>query len=104
MHTFRRAARTHHGMNACAAHGRRNSRSQVAIADQLDARARPANLVDQILVARPIQHDHYQVLDVAMQSLGDHPEIDRRRGIQIHRALAGRADHDFFHVAVRRVQ
>src|SRR3954465_11508677 len=39
-------------------------RRQVTIADQADARAGRADVVDQLLVPLALEHDHHQILDV----------------------------------------
>src|SRR5690606_38821803 len=45
-HALRGAADAHHGVHVGAAHRRRQRRDHVAVADQLDARARLAHLAD----------------------------------------------------------
>ena len=57
---------------------------EVAVADQPDARAALADLGDQLLVARPIQDDHDQVVDVAAEALRDRLQV----------VLDGRVDVD----------
>ena len=46
---------------------RRDAGRQVAVADQPDARAGGADVGDQLLVARPVEHDDDQVVDVAVE-------------------------------------
>ena len=47
--------------------GDRDAGRQVAVADQPDPGAGLADLGDQLLVARPVEHDHHQVVDVAVE-------------------------------------
>ncbi len=91
-------------MNAGADHRGGNPRGQVAVSDQADARAGLANVGDQLFVARAVQDDDDQVLDVAVQALGNGFQIVGHRSIEFDRALARRTHHDFFHVDVGRVQ
>ena len=51
-HAFGRAARAHHRVHARSFHGGGNARRQIAVADQPDARARRADVRDQLFVAR----------------------------------------------------
>ena len=67
-------------------------------------RSRLANVGNQLLVPRPVEHDDDQVFDVAVHAFGNVLQIVDHRRVEVHRAFAGRADHDFFHVAVRRIQ
>ena len=51
-HAFGRAADAHHRVHAAADHGGGDAGRQVAVADQADARAGGADLLDQLLVPR----------------------------------------------------
>ncbi len=88
-HTFRRAARAHDRMNAGARHGGDDGRREIAVADQLDARAGRADVGDELLVARPVEHRDDQVVDVAAQRLGDRMEVVADRRVEIDRLAAG---------------
>ena len=55
-------------------------------------------------MAGAIQHDHDEVLDVAVQTLGDGTQVVRGRGVQIDGAFARRPDDDFLHVQVGSVK
>src|SRR3954463_4300043 len=46
-----------------AAHGRADRRGDVAVLDQLDARARGTDLLDQVVMARTVEHDRGHVVD-----------------------------------------
>ena len=52
----------------------------VAVGDQLDARAGLADLGDQIVVARPVEHDRGHVVATAAERLGDRLRCSRRPG------------------------
>src|SRR4051794_14575438 len=51
-HAFRRAAGAHHRVDSRADHSRRDAGRKIAVADQTDAGAGGANVVDQLLVPR----------------------------------------------------
>ena len=51
-----------------------------------------------------IEHDHDQVLDLAVEAPGDLLEVVFHRGVETHRVLRLGADHQLLHVDVRRVQ
>ena len=55
-------------------------------------------------MARPVEHDDDQILNVASHAFGDIFQIVDHRGVKIDRAFARRADHDLLHVAVGRVE
>ena len=46
---------------------------EIAVADQPDARAGRADVRDQLLVARAVEHHDDEVLDLALERLGDRP-------------------------------
>ena len=66
-HAFGRAARAHHGVDARPDHRRRDAGREIAVADQADARAGRADVRDQLLVARPVEHDDDEIVDVAAE-------------------------------------
>src|SRR6267154_4869392 len=55
-------------------------------------------------VARPVENNDDQILDVAIEPLGDRLEIVGDRSIEFDRTFTRRAHNDFFHVQVRGVQ
>ena len=55
-------------------------------------------------MARAVEDHDDEVLHVAIETLGDRFQIVGNRSIQVHRAFAGRADNDLFHIKIRRVQ
>ena len=60
--------------------------------------------LDQLLVARPVEHDHDQVLDVALEAARDRLQVLRDRRVQADRVLGARADDQLLHVEIGRVQ
>ena len=77
---------------------------KIAIADQADARARGANILDELLWRGAFENHDDQVLFVAVEAARDGANVVGDRRIQVHGALATRADDDFFHVQIGRVQ
>src|SRR6267143_2274185 len=103
-HAFRRAARAHHRMHSRPDDRGRNSRREVAVADQPDARPRRANIRDNLFVPRPVQNHHHEILNISLQPLCDRLQVVGHRSIQVDRPLARRPHHQLFHVQVRRMQ
>src|SRR3989442_1163955 len=101
---FGRAARAHDGMHAGADDGGSDARRKIAIADQLDARARGANIGNQPLVTGTVEHNDDQILHVALQPLGNVLQVVRHRRVHLYGTLTRWADDNLFHVAVGRVQ
>ena len=101
---FGRAARAHHGVNAGADDGGADAGGKVAIGDQADARAGGANIGDQFFMARAVENDDDEVFHFAVEALGDGAKIVGDGRVQIHGAFARRADDDFLHVKVGRVE
>ena len=101
---FRSAARAHDRVDPGPDDGGCDAGRQIAVADQPDPGSRLANLGNQLLVPRPVEHDDDQVLDVAVHAFGNVLQVVDHRRVEIHGAFAGGADHDLFHVAVGRVQ
>src|SRR5467141_1920514 len=63
-HAFRRPADAHQHVDAGLRKAGGDGGADVSVADQLDASAGPADLVDQLLVPGPVEDDHRQVVDV----------------------------------------
>ena len=74
-HPFGCAADPHDGMDVGAADGGRDAGREVAVGDQPDARPGAADLLDQLLVPRTVEHDHDEVLHLAAETFGDDLEI-----------------------------
>ena len=75
-------------MHAGADNGGGDSGGEVAVADQPDARSGGANIGNQFLVARAVEHDHDQVFHVAIQSLRDILQIVGHGSVEFDRVLA----------------
>jgi hypothetical protein len=84
------AADAHRRMHARAAHGRGNARGEIAVGNQLDARARFANLRDQIVMALAIKHDDRQLVDVALEGFRHLPQVFLDRLLEIDVLGGGR--------------
>lgn len=82
-HPLRSAARSHYRVDARAAHGNGNAGRKIPIGNEPDARARGANLLDQLRVPRPVQHHNDKVLHAAIHATGDLFEIFLDGRIQI---------------------
>src|ERR1035441_8876064 len=103
-HAFRCAARSHDRMHPGSDHRRGNARREIAVANQLDARARLPDLGDEFFVPRTFEHHYHQVLHAAMHPPRDIFQVNGHRSVQFHRILARGPDYDFFHIAVGSVQ
>ena len=103
-HAFGSAADAHHSVDSGADDGRGNAGGEVSVANQADARAGGANVRDQFFMARPVEHNHNQIFDVAIEPLGDRAQIVGDGRIQVDCALAGRSNDYFFHVQIGRVK
>src|SRR6185312_10863828 len=103
-HAFRRAAGSHDCLHARAFDSSGDAGREIAIADEADARARLANVIDQLLVTRAAEHDTNEIFHVTIHGFGDLAEVFNRRSVEAHAALAERSDDDLLHVAVWGVQ
>ena len=65
-----------------------DARREVAVGDQPDARAGAADVLDQLLVARAIEDDDDEVLDLAVEALGDRLQVLLDGRVEVDRALA----------------
>ena len=101
---FGRAADTHHGVHAGTDDCGGNAGGKIAVAYQPDPCASGADVVNQLLVARPIQHDDHEVLDLTAQAASDRLQVVGRRRVEVDRILGARSDHELLHVKVRSVQ
>ena len=82
----------------------RDAGRQIAVADEPDAGAGRADVGDELLVARPIEHDDDQILDLAAEALRDRVQVVGDRRVEVHRVLRARPDDELFHVEIRRMQ
>src|SRR5262249_10535288 len=92
-HALRRAAGPHDGVDAGADDRGRDAGRQVAVADQPDARAGPADLLDQLLVPRPIEYHDHEIFDAAIEAARDRPEILVHGRVEADGLLRARSDH-----------
>ena len=97
-HAFGGAACAHDSMNAGADDGRGDAGGKIAVADQADARAGGANIFDELLVAGAVENDDDKIFFVAVETPSDGADIVDHGRVKVDRALATRADHDFFHI------
>ena len=102
-HALGRAADAHDGVHAGARDRARDRGRQVAVADQLDPRARRADLVDQLLVARALEDHDRDVVDAPAERLGDPAEVLARALADVDLARGDRPDAQLLHVRVGRV-
>ena len=56
---------------------------QVAVADETDARAGGADVADQLLVARPIEHHDDELVDLAAERPGDGAQVLAHRRVEV---------------------
>src|SRR6185369_9484806 len=91
-------------MHTGSNHRGRDAGREVAITDQAYAGPGRAYIVDQLFMPRTIQHNNYEVVDIAIQALGDVLQVVSYRRIKLDRTLARRPHHDLVHVTVRRVE
>ncbi len=103
-HSLGCAAGAHHCVYAGSDDCSRDSGRKITVANQSNASARRPDIRDQLFMARTIEHHHHQVVHIAVQPTRDVLEIVGNGRIQINGVLAGWPHHDFFHVAVRRVE
>ena len=101
---FRRAAGAHDRVDSRADDRRRDAGRQVAVADQANAGPGGADLVDQLLMARPVEHRDDEIDHAAAETAGNRLEILVHRRIEAHVILRARSDDQLLHVEIGRVQ
>src|SRR5215831_8634532 len=101
-HALGGSADPHYGMDARPQDGGGDAGGEIAVTDQADAGSGFANIVNQLLVTRPIKHDYHQIAHVAAKAACNGLQVLRRRRVQVHYPFAGGAYHQLFHVAIRR--
>ncbi len=97
-HAFGSATSAHHHVDAGADNGGGNAGGQVAVTNQTNSGAHPANLFDHFFVARAVEDHDDEIFHAAIETLGDGLEVVGDRSIEVNGALAGGADNHFFHV------
>src|SRR5262249_9146777 len=98
------AANSHDRVHAGSDDSGGDAGGKIAVADELDACARFANVSDELFVPRTIEHHDHEIFDVAVESFGDILQIFGDWRIEGDRVFARRADDDLLHVAVRSVE
>jgi hypothetical protein len=84
------------------AHGRGDRGRDVAVLDQLDARTRLADLLDQVVMAWAVEDDRRHVADGPAERVRDRPDV-RGDGLRERDAPArDRSDGHLAHVHVRK--
>src|SRR2546422_11701104 len=56
--------------------------------------ARGADVGDELLVPRTIEHDDHQVVDIAIEALGDGVQVVLDARVEMHRVFAARTDDE----------
>ena len=80
--------------------GGRDRGGHVAVLDELDARARRADLLDQIVMAGAVEDDRRHVVHAPAECLRDRLDVLAHRPQEIDRAARPRADGHLAHVHV----
>ncbi len=99
-HCLARAADPDREMVVRAAHRGADRRRDVTVLDQLDARARRADLLDQVVVARTVEDDRSDVVDHAAERVGDRADVVADRAVERDLPARARADRHLAHVHV----
>ncbi len=103
-YAFRGAAGSHHSVDIGAAHGGRDAGRKIAVADQADPGPGPADVLDQLLMARAVENDDDHFVDRPVERTGDGFEVLRDGGVEVDEPARLRPDNDFLHVAIGRAQ
>ena len=104
-HAFRGAALADIHVDAGGGVGRCDHAGDIAVGDQRDARAGRAQGVDDVLVARTVEHADGHVFDLALGGLGERLDVVGGRRVEADQAFReARADGDLVHIRVRRVE
>src|SRR6185503_18510249 len=101
--TFWRTTSPHHRVDPTANHRGRDARRQISVADQSDTSAGLANVGDELLVTRSIEHDDHQILDLSAQRLRDRTQVVLDRSIQVHHVARAGSDNELLHVDIWRM-
>ena len=91
-------------MHARADDRRDDGGREVAVADQTNARAGRADVGDQLLVARPIEHHDDEIVHLAVERPGNRLQVVGNRRVDVDRVLRGRRDDELLHVEIGRME
>ena len=91
-------------MHAAADDGGGDAGRQVAVADQLDARAGGADVFNERLVSGPIEDDHHQILHAAAERLCDRAEVEAHGCVEIDDIPRAWTDNQLLHVDIRGME
>jgi hypothetical protein len=81
-----------------------DGRGHRAVADQLDPGARASELLDQVVVPRPVEHEGRDVERLAAEALRDVVDVICDRPVEIDHGACPRTDGDRAHVHVRQLE
>ena len=81
-----------------------DGRGHRPVLNELDPRARRANVLDQVMVSRPVEDDRVDVVRAAAERVGDRLHVLAERLEQVDRSSCPRPDGHLAHVHVGQVQ
>ena len=98
-HALGRATRPHHAVDSVPHLERRLERTaNVTCRDELDASADFADLGDDLLVSRPLEHNYCQFLRWQPLRFGDTAQVPLDRHVEIDHSASPPPDHELLHV------
>jgi hypothetical protein len=81
-----------------------DGRRHVAILDELDAGARRPDLLDQVVVAWPVEHDRGDVVRLAPECVGDRAHVVSDRPVEPDASSSHRADCHLAHIHLGKLR
>src|SRR6185295_2651776 len=91
-------------VDAGAAYGGGDAGREVAVRDQTDAGAGGADVRDELLVPRAVEHHDGQIAHPTLEGRGDVPQVLGDRRVDVDPAAGGGPDDDLLHVDVGGVE
>src|SRR6185503_12006891 len=82
-HAFGRAPGPHHRVHSGPHHGGGDPGREVAVTNKADARARFSDIGDEPFVTRTVEHDHHEVVHLAVERLGDDLQVVLDGGVDV---------------------
>src|SRR5207237_6120831 len=101
---FRRASGAHHRVHARTDDRRGDARGEIAVANQADARAGGADVVDQLLVPIAVEDDDDEIFDAASEASRDVLQVLFDRRVEADHVLRAWTDDELLHVEIGRVK